>query len=291
MSKRIALALVFLAGLGCFSMEPFYFENQPLDAYFQPGDMAKYEHYRGIIPDELIEPDSFVVDSDTIYGFWALQASDTLPEPDSAVLTVLYNHGNEDNINNYWDRVELLWELGCRVYIYDYPGFGRSQGEPSSQTCYASAEGALEKVRADWRVDTSLLVFYGFSLGGYMTTHLAADVSPPAAVILEAVPASTSALIKDSGLLGVPGGIISGDDFDSEKRIAEIDCPLLMIHGKADDYLVFERHALVLWELAAEPKDSLWVEGAAHADVPYVAGEAYTQKLAEFFSKHLDWNP
>jgi len=281
------LALPLIFSLGCFSLEPFYFKNVSVDEYFRAEDMEEYEHYQGIIPDELIRADSFVVDSDTIYAFWALQPADTLEEPDTTLITILYNHGNYHNINHYWDRVELLWELGYRVYIYDYPGYGKSQGEPNSESCFASAEEACYIVRNYDLVDTTRLVFYGFSLGGYMSAHLAADVWSPAAVILEAVQASTAALLKDSGLLDLPSGIVSGDDFDNEKRIADIDCPLLMIHGKADDYTVFERHALVLWELAEQPKDSFWVEDAGHGDIPYAAGEAvYGKRIVEFLDTY-----
>ena len=289
MNRYLLILLApILFSLGCFSLEPFYFENERLDEYFKPEDMEQFEHYRGIIPDELIEADSFVAEGDTIYAFWALQPADTLEEPDTAIVTILYNHGNEGCINNYWDRVELLWELGYRVYIYDYPGFGRSQGEPSSASCYASAEAALSLVRWDLRVGSSRLAFYGFSLGGYIATYLAADVWSPGAVILEAAPASTAALIKDSGLLGLSGGIVSSDDFNNEKRIGDIGCPLLMMHGKADDYLVFERHAMVLWELAAQPKDSFWVANAGHGDIPYIAGDAYSEKIDEFLNEHLE---
>lgn len=287
MSKRILLVFTLLASLGCFSLEPFYFEDEQVDEYFKPEDMEQFEHYRGIIPDELIVADSFVAEGDTIHAFWALQPTDTLEEPDTTIVTILYNHGNEGCINNYWDRVELLWDLGYRVYIYDYPGFGRSQGEPSSEACYASAEAALSSVRWDWRVDTSRLVFYGFSLGGYMATYLAADVWSPGAMILEAALASTAALIKDSGLLGLPGGIVSGDDFNNEKRIGDVGCPLLLIHGKADDYIIFEHHALLLWELASDPKDSFWVAKAGHGNIPYVAEELYTEKIQNFIEQYV----
>lgn len=289
MNKKILLILPVLLILGCFSLEPFHYRNEAVDEYFRPEDMKEYEHYRGIIPDELIEADSFVAGSDTIYAFWALQPEDidTLEEPDTPIITILYHQGNYHNINHYWDRVELLWELGYRVYIYDYTGFGRSQGEPTSEGCYESAEEAYYVVRYDDRVDTSRLVFYGMSLGGFMATYLAAELWSPPAMIMECATASTSALLKGSALLGLPGGIVSGDDFDNEKRIADIDCPLLMMHGKLDDYIVFDQHALVLWELAEEPKDSFWVEEANHGDIPYVAGDAYGEKIVEFLNTNL----
>lgn len=271
------------------SLGSFYFRGVYLDEYFRPEDMEQCEHYRGIIPERLIEADSFLVGSDTIYGFWALRPQDTLDvEPRPPVVTILYNQGNQDNINYYWDRVELLWEMGYRVYIYDYPGYGRSQGTSTGEGCFKAAIGALRQVRWNYVVDTNLVVYYGFSLGSYMATYLAADSISPAAVILESAPASTSALIHDSGLLDMPGGILSADDFDNEKHIGNIGCPLLMIHGVDDDYMVFERHAAVLWELAVQPKDSFWVQGAGHGDVPYVAGEEYADRIESFIEEYVE---
>lgn len=288
MSRKLMLALVLLSSLGCFSLEPFYYRNTRLDEYLREENLETYPHYRGIIPRELISPVTYVSDGDTIYGFWALRQGDLVPiYPPVEVVTVLYHHGNYENINNYWDRVELLWELGYRVFIYDYPGFGRSQGEPSSQGCYDAARGALDEVLYNSFVDTSRIVYYGYSLGGYMATWLAAEVRTPRALILESTPASTDALFKDSGILGLPGGVVSGDDYDNESRIGDVGCPLLMMHGKADDYVVFERHAPVLWELATEPKDSFWVQDAGHSDLPWVAGEAYGEKIEEFLDTHI----
>ncbi|MBN2378542.1 alpha/beta hydrolase [candidate division WOR-3 bacterium] len=288
MIERIVLMITVLSLAGCFSLEPFYYRNVELDEYFREEDMTEWEHYRGIIPDQLIRPDSFTAGTNTIYSFWALQEPDTVTdttvEPDTSIITILYNHGNYQNINHYWDKVELLWEMGYRVYIYDYPGFGCSTGEPTSESCYESAEMAYYQMISGTVIDinTSRLVFYGMSLGGYMTTYLAAEVSSPAAAILESCPASTSALLKDSGLLGLPGGVVSADDYDSEKRICNIGCPLLLMHGKMDDYITFDNHALVLWEGAVEPKDSFWVQDAGHGDLPYTAGKAYEEKIKEF---------
>lgn len=290
MLKKLFSFFALAAMTGCFSLEPFYFMEEPLEKYLDPEYMKENEHYRGIIPSELIAADSFQISSGFIYGFWALHPGDTLSDttmPFNQKATILYSHGNSGNINGYWDRVELLWEMGYRVYIYDYPGFGRSDGAPSSENCLESAKGALARLLAQKMVDTSKIVFYGYSLGGYMTTYLASDVLSPGVVILESAPASTRAFMKDSGLLGLPGGIVSGDDFDSEKRIANIGCPLLMMHGRNDSYVVFEHNALALWELANDPKDSFWVEGAGHGDVPYVAGDEYSTKVKEFIDSIL----
>jgi len=294
MTKRLLIVTILLSLTGCFSLESFYYRNEELAEYFADEDMASNEFYRGIIPEELIRADSFTAGANTIYGFWALRESDTITDTtvarDTTIVTILYNHGNYQNINHYWDKVELLWEMGYRVYIYDYPGFGRSTGEPTSETCYESAEEAYYRVIGDTVIDinTSRLVFYGMSLGGYMTTFLAADISSPAAVILESCPASTSALLKDSGLLGLPGGVVSADEYDSEARIANIGCPLLLMHGRLDDYITFDNHAVVLWESAVEPKDSFWSDEACHGDLATIDCEAYAEKVTKFIGEYVE---
>ncbi|MBD3284891.1 alpha/beta fold hydrolase [candidate division WOR-3 bacterium] len=294
MIKRLIPGLMIITMTGCFSLEPFYYQNVELNEYFGEKDMKQWENYRGIIPDELIVADSFTAGTNTIFAFWALQepdtVTDTTAEPDTSIVTVLYNHGNYHNINHYWDKVEFLWEMGYRVYIYDYPGFGRSTGEPTSETCYESAEMAYFQVISGdvAEINASRLVYYGMSLGGYMTTFLAADISSPAAAIMESCPASTSALMKDSGLLDLPGGIVSADDYDSQARIADIGCPLLLMHGRMDDYITFDNHAVVLWEAASEPKDSFWVDEACHGNVSTVDCEAYQKKVTGFISEYVE---
>ena len=50
--------------------------------------------------------------------------------PDAAA-TVLFSHGTTWHLGRYWERAEALWERGLNVMIYDYPGYGRSTGEPA----------------------------------------------------------------------------------------------------------------------------------------------------------------
>jgi fermentation-respiration switch protein FrsA (DUF1100 family) len=126
-----------------------------------------------------------------------------------------------------------------------------------------------------------------WSLGTFVATYLAADIHHPAALILESAPASTTALIKDSAILDVPGCYAVDADFDNEERISEIDCPLFMIHGKEDDFVVVERNFTPLWEKAEEPKDSLLVEGAKHSDILHVLGDDYHKEIIGFISQYV----
>ena len=120
-----------------------------------------------------------------------------------------------------------------------------------------------------------------------MAGYLAADVAHPPALILEAGPASVTALLRDSGLISLPGSYVAEADFDNERRIADIACPLFMLHGRLDDVASFERHAPPVWKRAREPKESLWIDHAGHSDIPDVLGWEYYEKVTDFITRHV----
>ncbi len=254
----------------CFSLDSFLFDATRLkgDDYFDAVDMDPAWNVRWVIPDSLVEPETLLsTGGNRVYAFFVRAESSGAP-------TVIYNHGNGQNINRYWGRVELLWEAGCNVFIYDYQGYGKSEGAPSGAGCFDDAEAALAFVRARADVDTSRLVYYGWSLGSYMACHLAADAARPMAVILENPLASIDALVKEGAVLSVPGSFLANADFDNERRIRVVGAPVLLIYGKLDDTAVPERHALVLIDRAAGFTDLevQAIEGGGHDNLPEVIG-------------------
>ncbi len=267
-----------------FSLDDFLFDPTTIDEYLRPEDFDAEWGTRFIIPDSLIEPFTLVSMGNTIYGFFVRG------NPDSAVhnqVSILYFHGKDENINRYWVRVEYLWEMGFNVIIFDYQGYGKSEGSPSGEAFFSDGTEALYYVRSRLDIDASKIVLYGWSIGTFVTTYCAADVLHPAAVILESAPASITALLRDSALLNLNGSYAADADFDNEKRIGNIACPLLMIHGRADDFIVFDRHVPLVWDAAQEPKDSLWVDNAGHDDIPEILGSEYHQEVITFITTHI----
>lgn len=288
MKVSITIYIGFFILLSCvriFSLDDFLFEPTEIDEYLRPEDFDDEWGVRFIIPDSLVEPVTLTSMENAIYGFFVRG------NPDSVVnnqATVLYCHGKDENINRYWGRVEYLWEMGFNVFIFDYQGYGKSEGDPSGEALYSDGRAALQYLQSRPDIDISKIAFYGWSLGTFVATYLAADEShPAAALILEAAPASITALLHDSGLLTLPGSYVADADFDNEKRIADIECPLFMIHGKDDDFVVFDRHVHLIWDKAQEPKEYLWVEGAKHDNIPEVLGNRYNQEIIDFIDEYV----
>lgn len=281
----LAILIAFAAGCRIYTLDNFYFDPEVLDGdYLQPGDFENYYHIRHIIPDSLRERVILDVGGNSVYAFF-IPAPETIIDP----ITVIFSNGNDKNINRFWSWVEALWECGYNVFIYDYEGYGKSDGEPSDEACFRDVRAAIDHVRARSGINNSKIVYMAISMGNYVATYAAADYITPALLILESPPASTAALVKDSYLLGLPAGYFSDvTDFDSEKRIDRIDCPLFIMAGEEDDYVVFERNGEILFSKAKEPKELWLVNGAKHTDIKDVVGHAeYRSRISGFVNQFM----
>jgi uncharacterized protein len=277
--------VLVLAFPGCLQLDSFLFGPVPLDEYFRPEDMDPAWPIRGVIPDSLREEVRlYPATGETVFGFFARAISDSAPTP-----TVIYSHGNAGNINGYWNRVELLWEAGCNVLIYDYEGFGRSTGSPTGAACYADADAALAWCLARTDIDTSLVGYLGWSLGSFMAMHLAADVRQPKRVLLEAPMASMSATAREGAILDIPGSFLVDADFDNEVRIKKIrGTQVLIIFGRKDKTAVPERTGEVLAREGLEAGvdvDTIELAEADHLNLPDIMGfDNYRRTVREFFT-------
>ena len=283
-AQKIILSVLLLCScVRVISLDDFLYEPTAVDEYLRYEDLVEWGT-RFIIPDSLVESVVLTSMGNSIYGFFVKGNPDSVTNNE---VTILYCHGRSENINRYWVRVEYLWEMGFNVFIFDYQGFGMSEGSPSGEALFSDGREALTYVRTHPDVDTAKIVYYGWSLGTFVVTYLAAEVSHPSCVILEAAIASATALLRDSGLLNLTGSYVVDADFDNEGRIADIESPLLMMHGRADDYVVFDRHVSLIWDNADQPKECLWVEEAGHDDIPEILGSIYHNTIIDFIARHV----
>ncbi|MEW5800325.1 MAG: alpha/beta hydrolase, partial [Bacteroidota bacterium] len=195
---------------------------------------------------------------------------------------ILYNHGNRDHLQFYWDRVELFYKMGFNVFIYDYQGYGMSEGEPSEAGVYSDATAAYANVRSQGFADSSITV-YGFSLGGAPAIHLASSVFTPRRLITEAAFASASVLTKSATLLDLPSSYVMEGEYKNDEKIKNVHTPVLILHGVNDTFIDMEKNGKVLYANANDPKKFISVQGADHSEVPAKMGESvYLQTIKDF---------
>ena len=71
------------------------------------------------------------VNNDILHG-WFINNSNSLEK------LILFLHGNAGNISTRLDHIKMLYDIGFSVLIFDYPGYGKSQGNPNEKKCFDS---------------------------------------------------------------------------------------------------------------------------------------------------------
>ncbi len=194
--------------------------------------------------------------------------------------TWLWFHGNGGNLGTRVGQLAKAHHLlGVHQFIFDYRGYGNSEGHPTERGVYLDARAALEYLRGRPEVDANLIVYFGHSLGAAVAIELAAE-HPPAGMALIG-PFSS---IKDMTRLVTPiplaGWLVRGH-FNSMNRIGRVHTPLLILHGELDD-IIPHRQGFKLYQAANRPKRFVTLHGAAHNNVQHVAGDAMAQALVQF---------
>ncbi len=170
-----------------------------------------------------------------VHGWW-------MPH-ENARFTILFSHGNGGNISHRLETFRIFHALGLSVMIYDYSGYGRSEGEPSEIATRADGLAAWDWLVQEQNIAPESVIFFGRSLGGAVTARLAADVVKknyqPAGLILE----STFTSVPDMGARmypWLPVRTLAKYRYDSVTELADIRLPILFGHSSEDDVVPYE---------------------------------------------------
>ena len=195
-----------------------------------------------------------------------------LPSP-SATHTLLISHGNAEDLGHIRPHLFNLRSLGFSVFAYDYRGYGTSEGEPSERGTYADIDAAYAYVTGDLGVAPTQIIVYGRSVGAGPAVDLAARRPIGGLVVESAFTTAFRVLTRVS--------LFPFDAFRNVDKIGRVRCPVLVMHGRADEIVPFG-HGEALWRAAPEPKRFFWADGAGHNDFWLVAGPEAARALVEF---------
>lgn len=195
-----------------------------------------------------------------------------LPNPD-ARYTILYSHGNAEDVGHLLPLLEDIKGMGFSVFAYDYRGYGTSSGTPSEKNAYRDVDAAYDYLVNALSIPANRIIALGRSLGGAVAVDLAQRRQLGGLII------ESSFVTAYRVLTHIP--LFPFDKFKSISKIKEVRCPVLVIHGKRDEVIPLW-HGERLFQAANEPKLSLWVEGAGHNNLFEVAGARYRQVLSDF---------
>lgn len=305
---KIALSFlsIFLAAalFGCFNLDglvaPIVYNPDKLaegeEYELGAADYADfYEEVNALYPDPIdsINPVTFDSGGNTLYGYHLVHTS--LGDTGKVIL---YFHGNAYTIDIYWTRAQLLYQTGVNVFIFDYRGYGKSDGESTESGLDQDAEAALAWLTDTVGVAPADVIIYGYSGGTPHGTHLAAHHAQKASfnkLILEAPIGSAEMFVQDATLLPLPGVFLTDFKLDNIGMIQDVSADLLWIHGTEDNFPIpYDSHGIAVFlnhpgtengdPLLDDPvKYQKVVQDGLHGNLPAVIGlAAYVQGIKDF---------
>jgi uncharacterized protein len=177
---------------------------------------------------------------------------------------IVFCHGNGGNITHRIDSLEMLHgRVGASVLIFDYRGYGRSEGKPSEEGVLADARAARKWLAARENITEADVVLLGESLGGAVAVDLAAR-DGARALVLEST-FSSLADVAAHHYPFLPVRLAMRSRFDAAAEIGGYRGPLLMAHGDADTIVPIQ-FGRRLFAAANEPKQFLVLPGHDHND-------------------------
>lgn len=215
-----------------------------------------------------------------------------LPAQGPRRATVLFLHGNAENLSSHVHAVSWLPAQGYAVLALDYRGFGLSQGNANVDAIHQDAAAALAWLSAQQPAATGPLIVYGQSLGGSVAIRLVAQADAAQRQRISALVAD-SAFSSYRGIareklaqvwltwpLQAPLSLLISNRYsavDVVDRISPI--PLLLLHGENDVVVPFS-HSQRLYAEAQEPKELWLIPGGQHIDL--TRRESVRQRLLQY---------
>jgi len=205
--------------------------------------------------------------------------------PDAPV--ILYFHGNGEIASDHDGFAGHYHAAGASLLVVDYRGYGWSTGSPRVSTLLTDVDAvmsALPDVLRGAGLAPHTLVVMGRSLGSAPAIH-AAHTSPDrfAGLVIESGFSRATRLLARLGLPSIITDKLP-DPVGNDRKLAEIDLPLLVIHG-AEDSLIPPRNGQELYDVSPTAhKRLVLIPGAGHNDLLFLGMEAYFAAVGRFLA-------
>jgi uncharacterized protein len=186
-------------------------------------------------------------------------------------LTILFCHGNGGNMMHNLDSINIFYNLGLNCFIFDYRGYGKSEGKPSEEGTYLDARAAYDWLVNVKKLSPSNIIIFGRSLGGSIAAQLASKAAAKSLIV-----ESTFTSYADIGKKFYPYMPVrrfARFRYNTIDYIKKVHCPVMIIHSRDDEIVPFE-FGLEMYKASNEPNEFVEIFGS-HNDGFLVSSERY----------------
>jgi fermentation-respiration switch protein FrsA (DUF1100 family) len=209
--------------------------------------------------------------------------------------TVFVLHGNAENLSTHVNSVLWLIEEGFNLFIFDYRGYGGSQGSPDIKGVHLDAEAALKTLLSMPRVASGKIIVLGQSIGGAIAVYTVANTpfkDRVAALVIDSAFSSYRLIAREklshfiiTWPLRYPLSFLVSDSYSPIRWIRKVSpVPLLIIHGEADPVVPIH-HGHLLYDEALQPKE-FWISPEP-GHISSFADEGVREELVRYLQERL----
>jgi len=156
----------------------------------------------------------------------------------STCYTVIYCHGNGGNIGDYLDTAICLRDMDYNVMLFDYRGYGESEGKPTEKGTYLDAMSVWKYLVEERKFSKDRIIIYGWSLGGSIAAWLAMNTEPYV-LVLESTFVSARVMAQRM-FPYLPVGLLCRYNYNTIEYVKHVKCPVLVAHSRQDETIPFE---------------------------------------------------
>ena len=193
---------------------------------------------------------------------------------------MIWFHGNAGNLSHRGEVAAQIAKRGVSVFVFDWRGFGRSEGLATESSLYRDSTAAYEYAVSTFK--PSVIAAYGESLGGPYAAYVARNHKVQSVVIENSFPSLKD--LANTLYAPIPLGWTAPRAMATTRWLNEAGVPVLVMHGKRDGVIPF-RLGQALYDGLRVPKTMLVSETAGHSEIPSVEGESYYGAVTGFIKK------
>lgn len=196
---------------------------------------------------------------------------------------VIYCHGNGGNIAYNLREIGIFHELGLNVAVFDYEGYGNSEGDPSEDGTYRDVDVVWHYLADNKNATPKRILLFGHSMGGPISAWCARQ-HHPAALVLDSTFVSFDEEAQDLVPI-VPASLLSTIEYTTLEYAKAAALPTMVLHSKADRTIAYD-HGQRIYAGLNEPKRFVEITGG-HNDGFTQCRALYIQVLTEFLDRYL----
>ncbi len=221
-------------------------------------------------------------DETKLHGWFLQPAEGVKPKG-----TIVFHHGNAGSVGYHITFVGWMVREGYQVLMYDYRGFGKSEGEITRKGLVEDTRAAISYAKTRKDVDARRIISFGHSLGGAKSLAALGEEMIPGVCGVVCFAGFASYQDMARRFAGEMGVNLVTDDYSARDFVEKISpVPILIAHGTLDQTVPLSQGE-ILFKKAKEPKTIYRIEGGSHTRALWKDDGKYRKKVLGWIEKVL----